>query len=124
MLVEGDGSNYSYTVAKRLLNNINDAGLSRLFPGDVKSVFFGDTPFGGGTSGSSAKLISDFFILASVNNLLSDDEFVSLPKGSHLLWRWSITRNLKRERGGKDQRGNTEVQPAFRRSCFRCREIK
>jgi galactokinase len=78
MLTEGEGSNYAYTVAKRLLNNINDAGLSRLFPGNVKSVFYGDIPFGGGTSGSSAKLIADFFILATVNNLLSDDEFVSL----------------------------------------------
>lgn len=78
MLAEGEGSNYAYTVSRRLLSNINDAGLSGLFPGDVKSVFYGDIPFGGGTSGSSAKLISDFFILASVNNLLSDDEFTSL----------------------------------------------
>ena len=78
MLTEGEGANYAHTVAKRLLSNINDAGLSRLFPGNVKSVFCGDIPFGGGTSGSSAKLIADFFILASVNKLLSDDEFVSL----------------------------------------------
>jgi galactokinase len=78
MLFEGEGSNYAFTVAKRLLNNIRDAGLSRLIPGDVKSVFLGDIPFGGGTSGSSAKLISDFFILASANNILSDKEFISL----------------------------------------------
>ena len=78
MLVKGEGANYAYTVAKRLLSNINDAGLSRLFPENVKSVFCGDIPFGGGTSGSSAKLIADFFILASINNLLSDNEFVSL----------------------------------------------
>ncbi len=78
MMVEGEGANYTYTVAKRLLNNLSDSGLSHLHLKDVKSVFFGDIPFGGGTSGSSAKLITDFFILASVNGLLTDRDFISL----------------------------------------------
>ncbi|MBA7639148.1 hypothetical protein ES703_46806 [subsurface metagenome] len=52
MMAEGEGSNYTYTVAKRLLNNLVDSGLSHLQLKDVKSVFFGDIPFGGGTSGS------------------------------------------------------------------------
>jgi galactokinase len=78
LLAEGEGSNYTYTVAKRLMRNMDEAGLSALCPADVKSVFLGDIPFGGGTSGSSAKLISDFFILASANNILSDDDFLSL----------------------------------------------
>ena len=78
MVAEGEGSNYTYTVAKRLLNNLVDSGLSHLQLKDVKSVFFGDIPFGGGTSGSSAKLITDFFIFASVSGLLTDKDFTSL----------------------------------------------
>lgn len=76
VLTRGEGSNYTVSVAKRLCKNLLDAGLGPLQ--DVKSVFMGDIPFGGGTSGSSAKLITDFFIYASANGLLESDDFVSL----------------------------------------------
>ena len=72
----GEGSHYTVTVAKRLLSNLIDAGLDPIR--DVKSVFIGDIPFGGGTSGSSAKLITDFLIYASVNGLLTSNSFTSL----------------------------------------------
>ena len=76
MLSAGVGSNYTFAVAKRLSHNLKDAGCSPLE--DVKAVFIGDIPFGGGTSGSSAKLITDFLIFASVNRLLTDNNFISL----------------------------------------------
>ncbi len=76
MLREGEGSNYTSTVAKRLYNNLLNGGLKPIQ--NVKSVFVGDIPFGGGTSGSSSKLITDFYIFASVNGLLEDNGFKAL----------------------------------------------
>jgi galactokinase len=73
---EGVGSNFTYTVVKRLSNNLQDFGFAPLR--DVEAVFRGDIPFGGGTSGSSAKLITDFLVFGSVNGLLTDDRFISL----------------------------------------------
>jgi galactokinase len=73
---EGVGSNFTYTVVKRLSNNLLDFDFAPLR--NVQAVFMGDIPFGGGTSGSSAKLITDFLIFGSVNGLLSDDRFISL----------------------------------------------
>ena len=76
VLKEGEGANYTITVAKRLYNNLLDKGQNPIR--NVKSVFIGDIPFGGGTSGSSAKLIADFYIFSSVNDLLEDKGFISL----------------------------------------------
>jgi len=76
VLVQGVGSNYTVTVARRLNANLMDSGFSYLK--NIKSVFIGDIPFGGGTSGSSAKVITDFLSFASVNELLENDEFISL----------------------------------------------
>jgi len=73
---EGVGSNYTVTVARRLCANLLDSGFSSLQ--NIKSVFIGDIPFGGGTSGSSAKVITDFLCFASTNGLLENDGFVSL----------------------------------------------
>jgi len=76
ILEEGVGAQFTMTVAKRLSVNLRDAGFGPLK--NVKSVFAGDIPFGGGTSGSSAKLITDFFIFACPNGLLEDRRFLSL----------------------------------------------
>jgi len=76
MIAEGEGSNYTYTVAKRLFNNLSGSGFMPLK--NVKSVFMGDIPFGGGTSGSSSKLIADFFIFATANCLVTSRDFISL----------------------------------------------
>ena len=51
ILEEGVGAQFTMTVAKRLSVNLVDAGFGPLK--NVKSVFAGDIPFGGGTSGSS-----------------------------------------------------------------------
>ncbi|MFW6139285.1 MAG: galactokinase family protein [Spirochaetota bacterium] len=76
ILEQGVGSNYTAAAVKRLCTNLNDSGFPPLE--NIKAVFVGDIPFGGGTSGSSAKLIADFLCFASVNGLLENDEFVSL----------------------------------------------
>ncbi len=76
MLEAGVGANFTLTVAERLTNNLADVGFLPLE--NVKAVFAADIPFGGGTSGSSAKLITDFFILTSANGLLKSDRFISL----------------------------------------------
>lgn len=76
VLHKGEGSLYTCRVAERLSQNLFDAGYSSL--GNVKSVFVGDIPFGGGTSGSSAKVIMDFLIFTATNGLLSDQRFISL----------------------------------------------
>ncbi len=76
VLREGEGSNYSSTVAKRLYNNLLNGGFRPIQ--NIKSVFVGDIPFGGGTSGSSSKIITDFYIFASVNGLLDDNGFKAL----------------------------------------------
>jgi len=74
--VKGVGSHYTSRVVKRLSKNLLDAGFPSLK--EVKSVFIGDVPFGGGTSGSSSKVITDFSIFASVSGLLMNREFISL----------------------------------------------
>jgi galactokinase len=76
ILKEGVGAQFTRTVSKRLSFNLRDAGFGPLK--EVKSVFAGDIPFGGGTSGSSAKLITDFFIFACPNGLLDDRKFLTL----------------------------------------------
>ncbi|RKX97558.1 MAG: hypothetical protein DRP54_08975, partial [Spirochaetes bacterium] len=73
---EGEGSTYAITVAKRLSSNLRQVGLDP--PKNIKSVFIGDIPFGGGTSGSSAKVIMDFLALAGANGLLEDRDFKNL----------------------------------------------
>ena len=76
LITEGVGSQYSCTVVKRLMNNLAGRGLPPLK--NVKAVFIGDIPFGGGTSGSSSKVISDFLIFTAPNDIFFDQRFVSL----------------------------------------------
>jgi galactokinase len=78
MVSEGVGSNYTQRVAERLNRNLLDSGFHSL--GNVKAVFFGDIPIGGGTSGSSAKVITDFFIFAASHELIDGTEFTDLIK--------------------------------------------
>ncbi|MFW6139349.1 MAG: galactokinase family protein, partial [Spirochaetota bacterium] len=76
VLKKGVGSNYTGAAARRLCANLVDSGFSP--PENIKAVFVGDIPFGGGTSGFSAKLISDFLCFASVNGLLESRDFIEL----------------------------------------------
>jgi len=76
LLVEGFGSQYTVRVAERFSKNLVDAGFPQ--PGNVKVVFLGDIPIGGGTSGSSSKVISDFLTFASCSELLDNSGFKSL----------------------------------------------
>lgn len=73
---EGEGATYAIAVAKRLSSNLKQAGFSA--PRNIKSVFIGDIPFGGGTSGSSAKVIMDFLAIGGTNGLLKDSNFKNL----------------------------------------------
>ena len=73
---EGAGSHYTFRVAERLSRNLMESGLG--VPPDVKAVFYGDIPIGGGTSGSSAKVICDFLIFTAVGDMLSLDPFRSI----------------------------------------------
>jgi galactokinase len=76
MLSEGVGSNYTQRVATRFSRNLLDSGFPLL--GNVKAVFLGDVPIGGGTSGSSAKVITDFLIFAASQELIDKAEFKEL----------------------------------------------
>jgi galactokinase len=76
LLDEATGSHYSYTVAKRLLSNMEGTPVPT--PCNVKAVFCGDIPFGGGSSGSSSKLIMDFLIFTSAGGIFSQGEFRAL----------------------------------------------
>jgi galactokinase len=76
MMREGVGSNYTYRVAARLTSNLLESGLSP--PGNVKAVFLGDIPIGGGTSGSSAKVITDFLIFTATSGLIESRPFRDL----------------------------------------------
>ena len=76
LLIEGFGSQYTVRVAERFSRNLIEAGFPQ--PENVKAVFFGDIPIGGGTSGSSSKVISDFLTLASCSELLDNSGFKSL----------------------------------------------
>jgi len=76
MMSEGVGSNYTYRVAERLNRNLLDAGFPPL--GNVKAVFFGDIPIGGGTSGSSAKVITDFLTFTASHDLIDGSSFADL----------------------------------------------
>lgn len=76
LLVEGFGSQYTLRVAERLSKNLRDTGFPALQ--NIKAVFIGDIPIGGGTSGSSSKVISDFLLFASCNDLLDSTRFQSL----------------------------------------------
>jgi galactokinase len=67
VLAEGVGSRYTIQVARRLTRNLVDADFAP--PGNVKSVFLSDIPIGGGTSGSSAKVITDFLIFITTSGL-------------------------------------------------------
>jgi galactokinase len=73
---EGVGSQYTLQVAARLTRNLTDAGFPPL--GNVKAVFLSDIPIGGGTSGSSAKVITDFLIFTTTNSLISSGAFRKL----------------------------------------------
>ncbi len=76
VLQSGVGGEYTRRVVERLSRNLRDAGLPPLR--DVKAVFIGDVPFGGGTSGSSAKVITDFFIFTAAGGLLERADFKNL----------------------------------------------
>jgi galactokinase len=76
MLHEGLGSNYTFRVAERLNRNLVDSGFPPL--GNVKAVFLGDIPIGGGTSGSSAKVITDFLSFTASHGLINSDGFSDL----------------------------------------------
>ena len=76
MVSEGMGSNYTYRVAERLNRNLYEAGFPPL--GNVKAVFFGDIPIGGGTSGSSAKVITDFLTFTASHSLIDTASFTDL----------------------------------------------
>jgi len=76
MLESGVGGEYTQRVVERLSRNLLEAGLPPLL--DVKAVFIGDVPFGGGTSGSSSKVITDFFIFTAASGLLGRAEFKNL----------------------------------------------
>ncbi len=80
MMSEGMGSNYTHRVAERLNRNLLDSGFPPL--GNVKAVFFGDIPIGGGTSGSSAKVITDFLIFAASHELIDETAFADLIKSN------------------------------------------
>ena len=80
MLREGVGSNYTFRVAERLQRNLGDAGFPTL--GNVKAVFFGDIPIGGGTSGSSAKVICDFLTFTTTHGLIDAAPFAELIKSN------------------------------------------
>jgi galactokinase len=80
MVSEGVGSNYTHRVAERLNRNLLDSGFPPM--GNVKAVFFGDIPIGGGTSGSSAKVITDFLIFAASHELIDKAEFTELIKSN------------------------------------------
>lgn len=73
---DGVGSNYTFQVASRLTRNLLDSGFPAL--SNVKAVFYGDIPIGGGTSGSSAKVITDFLICTAANGLIDSVEFRNL----------------------------------------------
>ena len=66
----GLGWQYSLTVIKRLTSNFSSFKID-----PIKSVFFGDIPIGGGTSGSSAKVIMDFLNITISNRLINDPAF-------------------------------------------------
>ena len=76
ILEKGFGWQYSLSVFKRLLKNLREAGFPPVSA--IKAVFYGDIPIGGGTSGSSAKVISDFITVALANNLLENKSFKEL----------------------------------------------
>jgi len=82
LLAEATGSHYSYTVAKRLLSNLERTPVST--PCNVKAVFCGDIPFGGGSSGSSSKLVMDFLIFTSAGGIFSQREFRALLRANAL----------------------------------------
>ena len=73
IIEEGVGANYSRQVVTRLTNNLARAGFPPLR--NVKAVFLGDIPIGGGTSGSSAKVITDFLVLTSSSGLIENEGF-------------------------------------------------
>jgi len=76
LLCEGIGSQYTMTVAKRFLNNLSISSLPP--PCAVKAVFLSDIPIGGGTSGSSSKVITDFLIFSSASGIYFERKFVEL----------------------------------------------
>ena len=76
ILAEGVGARYTIQVARRLTRNLADAGFSP--PGNVKAVFLSDIPIGGGTSGSSAKVITDFLVFITTSGLSASESFAKL----------------------------------------------
>jgi galactokinase len=82
LLGEGVGSRYSRAVAARLLANLSTPDLPS--HRDVKTVFCGDIPFGGGTSGSSSKIIMDFLIFSASSGILHTPRFASLLRHNAL----------------------------------------
>jgi galactokinase len=73
LIEEGVGSRYAMTAARRLLDNLAGTGCPPLK--NVKSVFLCDIPLGGGTSGSSAKVITDVLTFTSVSGVFDDPGF-------------------------------------------------
>jgi galactokinase len=73
LLEEGVGVRYALTAAERLLENLSGTGCPPLR--NVKSVFNCDIPLGGGTSGSSAKLITDVLTFTSASGVFGDPGF-------------------------------------------------
>ncbi len=80
LLRDAVGSNYTFQVVSRLTRNLLDSGFPAL--SNVKAVFYGDIPIGGGTSGSSAKVITDFLICTTANGLIDSAEFRDLIKSN------------------------------------------
>jgi galactokinase len=78
LLTEGVGARYALTAAGRLLCNLTGTGCPPLK--NVKSVFFSDIPLGGGTSGSSAKLVTDVLTFTSPSGVFRDPVFRSLVR--------------------------------------------
>ena len=76
ILAEGVGARYTVQVARRLTRNLVDAGFAP--PGNVKAVFLSDIPIGGGTSGSSAKVITDFLVFITTSGLSASADFTKL----------------------------------------------
>ena len=69
---KGFGWQYSLTVINRVLNNFPNFKID-----PMTSIFSGDIPIGGGTSGSSAKVIMDFLSVIISNNLINNADFIN-----------------------------------------------
>ncbi len=72
-----DGDDWRlYTRAgyRRLWKDLERVGYNGM-PKGIDAAFMGNIPIGGGTSGSSAKVITDFFALARPNYMLENPDF-------------------------------------------------